>query len=196
MEDANADVAAVSLLTMIVTEARYIPPCLANYPVRFGTFTSPTNTDVRQLYNLEFHALAFHAACFSWVIYLFNSGHFASTISMRNLPFDVMLACDPYAYGRAQFAEFTRCQCILPSAAALLDHVPGSGEQGLVDGYQSTHIAIRAVSRQMRSGAFKLSSLVKCTLFKNYACLWHLSTRIMMVGAFSSSLLSSQNLDG
>ncbi len=33
------------------------------------------------------------------------------------------------------FAEFTRCQCILPSVAALLDHVRGSGEQGLVDGY-------------------------------------------------------------
>ncbi len=54
---------------------------------------------------------------------------------MRNLPFDVMLACEPYAYGCALFAEFTRCQCILPSAAALLDHVCGSGEQGLVNGY-------------------------------------------------------------
>jgi hypothetical protein len=48
----------------------------------------------------------------------------------------------------------------------------------------------------MRSVAFKLPSLVKRTLSKNYACLWHLSTRIMMAEAFSSLLLSSQNLDG
>jgi hypothetical protein len=135
LEDADADVAAVSLLTMIVTKAQYITPCLANYPIQFGTFTSPTNTDVHQLYNLEFPVLAFCAACFSWAIYLFNSGYFASTISMRNLLFDVMLACDPYAYGHALFAELTRCQCILPSVAALLDHVCGSREQGLVNRY-------------------------------------------------------------
>ncbi len=33
LEDANANVAAVSLLMMIATKARYIPPYLANYPV-------------------------------------------------------------------------------------------------------------------------------------------------------------------
>jgi hypothetical protein len=33
LEDADANVAAVSLLMMIITKARYIPPCLANYPV-------------------------------------------------------------------------------------------------------------------------------------------------------------------
>jgi hypothetical protein len=54
---------------------------------------------------------------------------------MRNIPFDVTLACDPYAYGCALFAEFTSCHCILPSAASLLDHIHGSGEQGLIDGY-------------------------------------------------------------
>jgi hypothetical protein len=103
LEDANTDVAAVSLLTIIVTKAQYIPPCLANYPVQFGTIISPTDTDIRQLYNSEFPALAFRAACFSWAIHSFNSGHFASTISMCNLPFDVMLACDPYAYGCALY---------------------------------------------------------------------------------------------
>ncbi len=85
--------------------------------------------------NLEFPALAFWVACFSWAIYSFNSGHFSSTISTRNMPFAVSLACNPYAYGRALFAEFMGCQCILPSAAALLDHIRGSGEPGLIDGY-------------------------------------------------------------
>jgi hypothetical protein len=36
LEDADANVAAVSLLTMIVTKARYIPPCLANYPIHLA----------------------------------------------------------------------------------------------------------------------------------------------------------------
>ena len=87
------------------------------------------------MYNLEFPVLAFRVACFSWAIYSFNSGHFASTISTRNLLFAVSLACNPYAYGRALFAEFTGCQFILPSAAALLDHICGSGEPGLINGY-------------------------------------------------------------
>ncbi len=74
-------------------------------------------------------------AHFSWVVYLFNSGHFASTISKRNLPFNILLACDPYAYGRLLFNKFTGCQSILPSAAALLNHIHGSGDQSLLDGY-------------------------------------------------------------
>ncbi len=68
-------------------------------------------------------------------MYSFNSGHFASTISKRNLPFNVLLACDPYAYGRALFNKVTGCRCILPSAAALLNHIHGSGDQSLLDGY-------------------------------------------------------------
>jgi hypothetical protein len=68
-------------------------------------------------------------------MYLFNSGHFASVISKRNLPFNVSLACNPYAYGRALFNKFTGCQCISPSAAALLDHIRGSGDQSLINGY-------------------------------------------------------------
>jgi hypothetical protein len=68
-------------------------------------------------------------------VYSFNSGHFASTISKRNLPFNVLLACDPYAYGRALFNKVTGCRCILPSAAALLNHIHGSGDQSLLDGY-------------------------------------------------------------
>ena len=59
LEDANANVTAESLLTTIVAKERYIPPCLANYPVRFGKFTPPTDVAIRHLYNSEFPALAF-----------------------------------------------------------------------------------------------------------------------------------------
>jgi hypothetical protein len=127
--------AANSLLMMIVTQERNGPPCLANYPVWFGKFPLLHNTTIRPLFNSEYPAFAFQAAHFNWAVYLFNSGHFASTISMRNLPFDILLACNPYAYGHGLFNEFTECPCILPSVAALLDHICGSGDQSLIDGY-------------------------------------------------------------
>ena len=72
---------------------------------------------------------------FSWAVYGFNSGHFLSTISKRNLPFSVVLVCDPFQYGRALFHEFSACPTVLPSAGALLDHIHASGEQVPLDGY-------------------------------------------------------------
>jgi hypothetical protein len=129
------DAAANSLLTTIVTQEQNIQPCLANYPIQFGKFPSLDKTYIHPMYNSEFPALAFCMACFNWAVYLFNSGHFASTISMRNLPFDISLTCNPYAYVRALFIEFTKRRCILPSAAALLDHICKSGDQSLLNGY-------------------------------------------------------------
>jgi hypothetical protein len=58
-EDATVDVAADSLLITIVTQERYKPPCLANYPIQFGQFLLLTDTSVRPMYNSEFPALAF-----------------------------------------------------------------------------------------------------------------------------------------
>jgi hypothetical protein len=134
-DNTTIDAAAASLLTTIITQDRDYTTCLANYPVRFGQFPSPTPPGDRQMYNSEFPALAYRVARFSWAIYSFNSGHFSSTILTQNLPFAVTLACDPYAYRRALFTEFTGCRCILLSAAALLDHIRGSGKPGLIDGY-------------------------------------------------------------
>jgi hypothetical protein len=124
-----------SLLTTTVTQDWISQPCLANYPIQFGDFPSHNNTSIRPMYNLEFPALAFCVACFKWAVYLFNLGHFVSMINMRNLPFNISLARDPYAYGRLLFDKFTECRCILPSTAALLDHIRGSGDQSFLDGY-------------------------------------------------------------
>jgi len=89
------NVAANSLLTMLVTQESNSPPCLANYPVQFGQCPMDQDTKNRALYNSEYPVLAFHASRFSWAVYSFNSGNFASTISKQNLPFDILLACDP-----------------------------------------------------------------------------------------------------
>jgi hypothetical protein len=72
---------------------------------------------------------------FLWAIYGFNLGHFLSTVSKRNLPFQVMLACNPYESNRSLFHEFVGCPLVLPSATALLNHIRGLGDQGLIDGY-------------------------------------------------------------
>jgi hypothetical protein len=56
-------------------------------------------------------------------------------MSKWNLPFHVLLACDPYESNQALFHEFVWCPLVLPSAAALLDHICGLGDQGPIDGY-------------------------------------------------------------
>jgi hypothetical protein len=127
--------AANSLLTTIVTRDRISQPCLANYPIQFGNFPSHNETSIHPMYNSEFLALAFCVAHFKWAVYSFNLGHFVSTINTRNHPFNILLACDPYAYGHLLFNKFTECRCILPSTAALLDHIRGSGDQSLLNGY-------------------------------------------------------------
>jgi hypothetical protein len=53
------DAAANSLLTMIVTQERNGPPCLANYPVWLGKFPLLHDTTIRPLYNSEYPAFAF-----------------------------------------------------------------------------------------------------------------------------------------
>jgi hypothetical protein len=104
------------------------------HPVQFGLFPS-TSQPVCLLYNDEFPALAYRAMNYSWAVYGFNSGHFLLTILKRNLPFSVVLACDPFKCGRALFHEFSACPTVLPSAAALLDHIRASGKQIPLDGY-------------------------------------------------------------
>jgi hypothetical protein len=106
-------------------------------PVRFGIFeSSNTASNIRALYNSDCPALAYRAMAFTWAIYGFNTGHFFSTILKRNLPFQTVLACDPYESNRALIREFApSCPHMLPSAASLLDHIRGSGDSGSIDGY-------------------------------------------------------------
>ncbi len=68
-------------------------------------------------------------------MYSFGGGHFLSTISSRNLPFHVTLACDQYDYGRALFREFAMSATVLGSSAELLHRLRSSGETGQIHGY-------------------------------------------------------------
>jgi hypothetical protein len=59
----------------------------------------------------------------------------AATISSRNLPFRITLACDQYECGRALFREFTTCSDILSSGNDLLHHIRASGDTSQIHGY-------------------------------------------------------------
>jgi hypothetical protein len=72
---------------------------------------------------------------FRWAVYGFNSGHFISTIEQRNLPFLIVLACDPCAHGRALFNEVVKRPNVLHGAGALLNHIRALGDTSPIDGY-------------------------------------------------------------
>jgi hypothetical protein len=72
---------------------------------------------------------------FGWAVYSFGCGHFLSTISSRNLPFNVVLACDTYEFSCALFWEFTHCPCMFGSGSELLHHVQSSGDSLQICGY-------------------------------------------------------------
>ena len=109
---------------------------LANWPVHFGSSPTVHPDSTRALYNADIPAAARQLAGFDWAIYGFNSGHFISTIRSRNLPFSIVLACDPYEPNRALFREFApSCKTVLSGANALLDHVRGSGVTSALHGY-------------------------------------------------------------
>jgi hypothetical protein len=64
---------------------------LFNVPNKFGEFkkATPPIAKARALLNDEFPCYAQQVLEFSWAVYFFHGGHFASTIQSRNLPFEV-----------------------------------------------------------------------------------------------------------
>jgi hypothetical protein len=108
---------------------------LAHIPVKFGHFDHVTHTHSFASSNHNIPAAANQIWNFNWAVYSFGGGHFLSTISSRNLPFHVTLACDQYDYGRALFREFATNAMVLRSSAELLHHLRSSGETGQIHGY-------------------------------------------------------------
>jgi hypothetical protein len=167
-DNADANAVATNLISLIITQGIKGHTCLCNCPAEFGHFPhGMVVTPIRTLYNLEFPALAYQETHFLWAIYGFNLGHFLSTMSKWNLPFHIVLACDPYESNRALFHEFVRCPLVLPSAAALLDHIRGSGNQGLIDGYLIRSHHYQNSNQPRLFGQSKLPSWRNYALFGN-----------------------------
>ncbi len=108
---------------------------LSNVPVRFGDFYTVTPAGAHASNNHKIPCLAHQILQFSWVVYSFGGGHFASTIILRNLPFCVSLACNQYESGCALFQEFTSCDAIFASGTEMLDYIHGSGDTSQIHGY-------------------------------------------------------------
>ncbi len=107
---------------------------LSNVPVKFGDFENTTPQTARALHNDKFPCYAQQVLQFSWAVYSFHGGHFASTVQSRNLSFQVRLACDPSESGRSLFQEFTPCRLIFNRATDLLNHIRASGDTSVIRG--------------------------------------------------------------
>jgi hypothetical protein len=72
---------------------------LSNVPIQFGNCRKVTPPNARLLHNDKFPCYAQKVLQFSWAVYSFQAGHFASTTQSPNLPFHISLAHDPYKSG-------------------------------------------------------------------------------------------------
>ncbi len=94
-----------------------------------------TPLNARLLHNDEFPSYAQQALQFSWAVYSFQGGHFASTIQSWNLPFHISFACDLYKSRCSLFQEFTLCGQIFNSSMDMLNHIHASGDTSVIHGY-------------------------------------------------------------
>jgi hypothetical protein len=111
---------------------------VSNYTVRFGKYIRPRPAHAhsnKRLYNSDLTVAASILSKFDWAMYRFNNGHFSLTITELGMPFEIVLACDPYANDRTLFTEISSCPTILSSALALLDHIRASGNTALLASY-------------------------------------------------------------
>jgi hypothetical protein len=90
---------------------------LANIRICLGDFNTITLMNAHKLSNHEIPLYASRVLGFSWAVYSFVGGHFASTISMRNLPFNVTLAYNNYKHAALSSMNF--CHALTCSAAGL-----------------------------------------------------------------------------
>jgi hypothetical protein len=120
-----------SLLTHIVTTNGTGNTALSLIPVRFGTFDTSDSIpklDAHVLLNSKFACYAWLSLQFDWAVYLFSNGHFCSSITSHNLPFQIALACNPYESGHALCQEFAMSARLFGSGNDLLNHICASGE--------------------------------------------------------------------
>jgi hypothetical protein len=101
---------------------------LANVSVCFGDFNTVTPMDAHEPSNHVIPIYAITVLRFSWALYSFGGGHFASIISSRNLPFNITLACNNYKHSRALLHNFLPCPYVFSSGTEMLHHICASGE--------------------------------------------------------------------
>ena len=87
------------------------------------------------LHNRALTIAATRASRFSVAVYGFSSGHFLSSITSNSLPFDILIAADPDASGRALFKDVGHVPIVLESCHDLLSHISSIKTDYVLDGY-------------------------------------------------------------
>jgi hypothetical protein len=98
-----------AIVLMVIVDNRHGLCHLSNILDEFDNFGRVTLSNSRSLQNNKLPCYALQVLQFSWVVYSFQGGHFASTIQSQNLPFHVKMACNPYNLGYSLFQEFMLC---------------------------------------------------------------------------------------
>jgi hypothetical protein len=111
---------------------------LSDWPVHFATAATvdiTCDTSLCCLYNSNVTRATSMLATFDWASYGFNSRHIFSTIRDRDLPFKVVLACNPFVCSCVLLPELSKCTIIMSSPSAMLDHICSSGFTSKLTGY-------------------------------------------------------------
>ncbi len=133
--DSSNDAHCQAIISILLVDNCHGLCHLPNTPIHFGEFEKAIPSLACPANNDKIPCYAQQVLQFSWAVYSFHGGHFASTIQSRNLLFHVKLACDPYETGRSLFQEFTSCKQIFNSATNLLNHICASGDTSVIHGY-------------------------------------------------------------
>ncbi len=133
-DQAPEDAHCQSIVSTIFVDNSHGLCHLSNVPVQFGDFGKAPPPASRPLLNNTFPCYAQQVLCFSWAVYSFQGGHFASTIQSQNLPFCVSIACNPYEAGCSLFQEFMSCRHIFSSANDMLHYIRASGDTSVIHG--------------------------------------------------------------
>ena len=156
-------------------------------PVTLGKFGIVTPSDGHVLTNYQFPCDAQQVLRFSWAVYSFGGGHFASTILLRSLPFCVKLACDQYDFGHALFREFTQCTQIFDHGKDIFHHIRSSGNCSQIHSHLIHSLWFWDSRRLHNSGNSKRPLWLSFVPFTPFRWLLRLLSLTMMANVSSPS---------
>jgi hypothetical protein len=165
---------------------------LSNYLVCFGMLPQSAShpaAPAQSLYNSNITFPTSILAKFDWAVYGFNISHFASTFKEHGLPFNVILACDPFANNErySRKSVHVRRFCLALLCFLIIFGAPASPPP-CVD-ILSTLTNTPAPSLPAVFGRYTQILLPSCISFVPSCCLLHSFTQITTV-APSCSILS------
>jgi hypothetical protein len=158
---------------------------LSHVPVRFGEFNTVTSSGTQISTKHKIPCFAQQIPRFSWAVYSFSGGHFASMVTSHNLSFCVKIVCNQYESGRALFCEFMMCNRIFSNGNKTMDCIHSSGDTSQVHGYLIHSLWFTDSDTTGISKEPSFPNWVHCVTFM---WLWLSSCLIMMVN--ESNLLS------